>query len=908
MRLSSQQMARMSRLLDEVLPLDAAGRRAWLQNLTPDCQDLLPALRKALLNEAPSPSVPGLLDTLPKFEASETMHAGTAAGLQPGARIGPYELIRPLGTGGMAEVWLARRADGAYRREVALKLPLVCRLRKHLKQSFARERDILAGLEHPKIARLYDAGVDSQGLPYLAMEYVPGQPLTRWCDEHCLGIPERLRLFLQVLEAVQYAHEKQVIHRDLKPSNILVTSGQVRLLDFGVAKLLAAEQTDGPQLTAVYGRALTPAYASPEMRRGEAVDARTDLYSLGVLLCELLSGVRPDEERTRGSTGPTEVTDRAFMRAAANASAVRATTQAGLEEALRGDLDAIVSKALAKEPPARYPTAIAFAEDVERYLWNRPVHARTVTLRYRARKFLLRNRVLAGAVAIALAGVLLALGGITWRGDHGDRAAPPASTNDIRRQGAVVLPPVVPAFTPPAHSVAVLPFTNLSGDPAQEYFSDGISEELINALVHINELQVTARTSSFSFKGQNVDIGTIARKLNVSAILEGSIRRSGTTVRITAQLINTVNGYHIWSEDYDRSLKNVLQLQSDIATTVAQQLQAKLVGDEAGKIEAGGTSNPEAHDAYLHGVNLLALADTRAEVESALRSFDQAIALDPNYALAYAQRAHALAFVSSWYSSVLDEKRELLVQARESVERALKIAPHVAEAHAILGIYVKYNELDFEGATRELDQALAGAPGNAWVLKIYGAFHAQIGHYEKGLAQMRRAIQLDPKNYEFNWDLATALWQARRFSDALAAIQRAEALKPGGTTAETTWTIYLGLGRLEEARRLCETPSTPMQPDVRRSCLAVVLHKLGRTQDAEHELEELQAHDGDANAFGYAEIYAQWGDHKNALDWLGRLERLRLPDLGLLRVDWMLDPIRNEPQFRALEKRLNFPP
>ena len=204
----------------------------------------------------------------------------------------------------MAEVWLARRADGAFKREIALKLPMLNRLQAGLEARFARERDILASLEHPHIARLYDAGVDRQGLPYLAMEYVQGAPLTDWCDAQRLGIPERLGLFLQVLEAVQYAHENKVIHRDLKPSNILVTeSGQVRLLDFGVARLLEGEETDQPALTSVYGRALTPDYASPELLRGDPIDARSDVYSLGVLLYELLTGTRPYRLKSAASIG-----------------------------------------------------------------------------------------------------------------------------------------------------------------------------------------------------------------------------------------------------------------------------------------------------------------------------------------------------------------------------------------------------------------------------------------------------------------------------------------------------------------------------------------------------------------------------------------------------------------------------
>src|SRR5580692_7537796 len=304
MELSIPQIALMSRLLDEALPLDAARRREWLERLPPEYHELAPALREALLPGELEAGALNVLTSLPKLGPAEGADLASASGLKPGARVGPYELIRLLGAGGMAEVWLARRADGAFRRELALKLPMLAHARAGLEARFARERDILASLEHPNIARLYDAGVDPQGLPYLAIEYVQGEPLTGWSDAHRLGIPARLGLFLQVLEAVQYAHEKQVIHRDLKPSNILVTdAGQVRLLDFGVARLLEAEESDQQPLTSLYGRALTPDYASPELLRGDPIDERSDVYSLGIVLYELLTGTRPYRLKSAASIG-----------------------------------------------------------------------------------------------------------------------------------------------------------------------------------------------------------------------------------------------------------------------------------------------------------------------------------------------------------------------------------------------------------------------------------------------------------------------------------------------------------------------------------------------------------------------------------------------------------------------------
>jgi serine/threonine protein kinase/Tol biopolymer transport system component len=408
MALSIPQLTRMSRLLDEALPLDAAGRRAWLETLPAEHQDLGPALRDALLPGDPQLAALARLAGLPELGAVSEAGAPSPGGLQSGARVGPYQLVRPLGSGGMAEVWLARRADGAFRRDVALKVPLLARLRPDLGQRFARERDILASLEHPHIARFYDAGVDAQGLPYLAMEYVEGRPLTEWCDAHRLGIGARLELFLQIIEAVRYAHEKQVIHRDLKPSNVLVTeSGQVRLLDFGVARLLEAAEPELAELTSRHGRALTPDYASPELLRGEPVDARSDVYSLGVLLYDLLTGVRPYRLHSAASIGllehsiATVEVKKPSTRLAPEQAVARGATAERLARQLRGDLDAIVLKALAKEPASRYPTAAALGEDLHRHLGARPIEALPARFTDRVLKFLRRNRAVAAVTATA---------------------------------------------------------------------------------------------------------------------------------------------------------------------------------------------------------------------------------------------------------------------------------------------------------------------------------------------------------------------------------------------------------------------------------------------------------------------------------------------------------------------------
>jgi eukaryotic-like serine/threonine-protein kinase len=815
-----------------------------------------------------------------------------ASDRSPGDLVGPYRLIRLLGEGGMAEVWLAQRADGSIKREVALKLPRLRRNRQDLESRFARECDILAALEHPHIARLYDAGVSPDGLPYLAMEYVRGDKLTTWCDQHRLGVRERLGLILQVLDAVQYAHAHQVIHRDIKPSNVLVNeAGQVQLLDFGVAKLLAQ---DTP-LTIAYGRALTPDYASPELARGDPPEPASDVYSLGVLLYELLTGCLPYRLKARGSGAQLE---QAIVAAevlppsahlAPDAGSARGTTQEKLARRLHGDLDAIVQKALAKEPARRYDSASSMSEDVQRYLLKKPVKARAAPLHHRFVKFLDRNRTVVGLSAIAVIAVLVAIAASHWAlARRSDRAA---------------------VFTPPAHSVAVLPFTNLSGDPRQEYFSDGISEELINALSHVEALQVSARTSSFSFKGKNVDIGTIARRLNVAMVLEGSLRRSGDTVRITAQLIDTVNGYHVWSQNYDRNLRDILTLQTDIATAVAQEMQVRLLGDEAARIEVGGTHNSEAYDAYLRGMQLEVTVQDTASARRTLAAFDQAVALDSNFAAAHTHRARALRYVAH-YSADPDAVRDLYAAARQAAERAVALAPDSADAHMALGWHVLVNGyLDFTGAAPEIDRAMALAPGSASVLDSYAGFQGIVGHRELSLAAMRHAIRLDPQNPRYREHLLQALIWARRFEDVLAAVQDAKALRAEGYYAGfLSAQSYLALGRPELALQTCESPATPLDGEDRHVCLALAYRSLGNSKQAATELEELKALSGDLGAANYAAIYAQWGDSAAALTWLATAERVEKASLVTAKVDWMFDPMRDHPQFQALMQRLKFPP
>jgi TolB-like protein/Tfp pilus assembly protein PilF len=452
-------------------------------------------------------------------------------------------------------------------------------------------------------------------------------------------------------------------------------------------------------------------------------------------------------------------------------------------------------------------------------------------------------------------------------------------------------------FAPPAHSIAVLPFVNMSGDKDQEYFSDGLTEELLNSLSRINGLQVAARTSSFSLQGEHADIATVARRLNVAAVLEGSVRRSADTVRITAQLVSGLTGFHIWSETYDRNLNDILKLQSDIATAVASALKVTLLGDEAAKIEGGGTRNPAALDTYLRTTKfyLYQMKGPR-DIDSAIDGYTQAIRLDPGYAQAFSSRSLA------WQTrGTMDD----LARAQADARQAIALAPQLGEGHLALASALE-NLLDFPRASEEYEQAMALSPGSERVLRHYGQFAVTMGHTEPGLAAARRAAVIDPLNFNAQGYLGGTLLLARRYPEAVVAIQRALQLAPDTAVPLAAYlgaTYYL-LGDYEAARRSCER--RPQEPES-QTCLAMLYAKLGRSADAQRELLQQQRTQGDGNAYAYAVVYAQWGDASRALAWLDKAMALHDSSLARLKTDPLLDPLRSEPRFAALVRALRFP-
>jgi len=553
-------------------------------------------------------------------------------------------------------------------------------------------------------------------------------------------------------------------------------------------------------------------------------------------------------------------------------------------------------------------TAAAFVERVRRLVSREPSRgptepplaagpppsAATPSLRERASGPSRSKRALPAIVAVVVAGTLAYFAiDRFWVGKRqASPSTPPAASANVAPT----------AFAPPPHSIAVLPFVNLSGDREQEYFSDGLTEELLNSLAEINELQVAARTSAFSFKGKDNDIGMIARKLNVGAVLEGSVRRSAHTIRITAQLINAVTGFHLWSKTYDRNLGDVLKLQTEIATAVAGALKVTLLGDVAAKVELGGTRNPAAFDAYLRGAKAFSSRHEAKDIPAAIAAYTEAIRLDPHYGLAFAGRSIALSTAAE-DAGTPAAAREGFDEAQADARQALALAPDLAQAHLALA-EVSENTLDFTQASDEYERALALAPGNAEVLRNSGLSAAFMGHFDAGVAAARRAVVLDPLARASHYALAQALYAGRRYEEAVAAYAEVISLDPDFKTAHAERGFaYYGLRDLQSARASCET-----KPDHWRSqwCLSVIYDKLGRHADAEAELSKLAAQ-SDAAAYQYATIYAQWGNRTKALEWLGTALRLGDPGLEYVKTDPLLDPLRKEPRFQAIERELKFP-
>ena len=681
MSLTNDEMARLGELLDEALVLTAEQRSAWLESLSSGDQPLVRTLRDALVAEETGAGLS--LDHLPRIGTGGG-EEDLAASRRAGERLGAYELLRPLGSGGMAEVWLASRSDGVFDRQVALKIPRLHNRPVEMTARFALECNILAALEHPGIARLYDAGVNADGLPYLAMEYVQGEPLVAWCDARGMEEAARIQMFLQLLNVVGYAHGRQVIHRDLKPSNILVTGqGEVRLLDFGTARLLQPE-TEAGALTRVYGRALTPEYASPELLRGGSIDARSDIYSLGVVLHELLTGARPSQP-VRPGTGPARP--------------------------LRGALRDVVAKALEASPGDRYPDAASFAAALRPF-----ADGKAYTLWHR-----MKTRRLRALAVAALAVVLLATIGAYRYRFHPDAAI----------------------TQPHIRSLAVLPLQSL--DPNDHALGFGIAEAVIRRISQTGQLTVRPASSVRQYLAEPGGAMTAAKQLSVETVLEGSLQREGGRLRIGVRLLRA-DGTSLWTERFDAPVADIFTTQDAIAEQVASRLQVHLSSAQQARFSRRTTSNPLAYDYYTRGVynydQRRRGAAGRSQNEATIDLFKRALAADPSYALAHARLAHAYAFHGVFNAP--DEQDRWIALAKTEIDGADALDPQLPETHLARALVLFSDSSGYlaAAAIREVRAAQRFDPniGHHELAELYN----HVGLEDLAERAFQKAFEIDP--------------------------------------------------------------------------------------------------------------------------------------------------------------------
>jgi len=736
----------------------------------------------------------------------------------------------------MGEVYRAR--DTRLSREVAVKvLPEAVASSPDRLARFELEARTVAGLNHPNIVTLHSIE-EEDGVRFITMELVEGKCLDRVITAGGLPLARILDLSIPLADALVVAHERGVVHRDLKPGNVMVTGeGRVKVLDFGLAKLMGGKpNAESETATAITnapisneGRVLgTVPYMAPEQIRGEAVDARTDLFALGIMLYELATGRRP-------FTGATS--------ADVSSSILRDTPEplATLRADLPGDLDRIVGRCLEKNPRDRFQTALDVCNELRR-------------------------------------------------------------VKQTIERGA----PVKPASQGVA-SIAVLPFVNRSRDEEDEYFSDGLADELLNMLVNIRGLRVAARTSSFQFKGTKDDLATIGRKLNVATLLEGSVRKAGNRMRISVQLVKVSDGYHLWSEMYDREMDDIFAVQDDIAQSVVEELRTTLLGEEvdsnaSGAVKAevaaavsGRGTNAEAHRLYLHARHLI---DNRKDTKRAVGYLREALELDPDFALAWAELARAYG-----RQELLGSARGGFERAREAVERALALEPDLAEGHAILSWIQLAHEWNWTGAEHSLRRAMELAPGSAVVLRRAAVLAWTQNRLDEAIGFNRRAIERDPLNALSYADLGMACHAAGRLTEAEEAYRKVIELAPRAAVQSLLALVLWDQGRGDEA--LSEATGESSEA-YRLWSLAIIHHAAGREAVSDEALRELVEKYPDQMAFEIAEIHALRGQADQAFSWLERAYANRSVMICHLNVSTRLSSLRDDPRWGSFLKKMNF--
>ncbi len=774
---------------------------------------------------------------------------------------GRYHIERELGRGGMAAVYLAD--DLKHHRSVAIKV-LDPELAAAIgAERFLREIQIAARLNHPQILPLHDSGA-AEGLLYYVMPYVEGESLReRLTREKQLPIAEAVTIACEVAAALTYAHRQGFIHRDIKPENILLSQGHPLLADFGIARAVSAAGRE--KLTRTGVAVGTPVYMSPEQAGGaSAIDGRSDLYSLGCVLYEMLAGQPP-------FTGPSveSIVHQHLAVPPPLITNLRPSTPVGIS--------GLLERVLAKVPADRYASGEEFARALKEALTEPEPKLVSVQSKGRAR----RSARFAVPAALAAAVLVVAAGGwMLLRGVH-----------------------QVPGRI---ESLAVLPLENLSGDPQQEFFADGMTEELINRLAQIGALRVTSRSSAMMFKGTKQTIPEIARRLKVDAVIEGSVRRAGDRVRVTVQLVHAATDKNLWSSSYERDAGDVFALQSEAAQDIAGQIHGVLTPQERTRLAAGRHVDPAAHEAYLKG--RYELAKGLSSSAKALEYFGQATDLDPTYALAYVGAADSYVGLANRGYLAPDQA---LAKARAAALKALELDPTLGAAHNSLGS-ISMNAWDWRSAEREHRRAIAMNPGYADGHERLSVLLAYLGRDREAMIAVTRALQLNPVASQPNANVGLFHYYARRFDQAIEALRKALELDPTNASAylHLAW-VYPERGMHNEAIAAAQKyiALAGPQPDA-LSALGYAYAEAGNRTQAQkllRDLEDRSKHEYVA-PYELAIVCVGLGETEQALAWLEQGFRRHDPKLRRLKVDRKFDPLRTDPRFQDLLRRIGLSP
>jgi serine/threonine-protein kinase len=775
-----------------------------------------------------------------------------------------YRIERELGGGGMATVYLAE--DLKHHRPVAIKV-----LHPELgaaigPERFLREIAIAARLNHPRILPLHDSGA-ARGFLYYVMPHVEGESVRQRLErERQLPLAEALRIAREVAEALDYAHGQGVVHRDVKPENILLSRGHAVVADFGIARAVGA--TGGAKLTETGVVPGTPLYMSPEQAAGDSrIDGRSDQYSLACVLYEMLGGQPP-------FTGPSA---ESIVHQHLN---VAPRPVRDLRPSVPRELDAVLTRALAKTPADRFSSAGEFASALAAA--DRAVTGEGRTSRSRSRR---RAGVLVGGL-LALVVVAVATFWVLRGRIVGSR----------------------PGATPRITSLAVLPFVNLSGSSQYDYLSDGVTEELINALDRLPDLKVVSRTSAFAFKGKNVDVREIAGKLAVDAVLEGSCRAGAGRLRLSARLISARDGYDLWSDSYETELTDVLDVQNRIATAVAQGLRARLTGRPLVK---GSTSDLQAYELYLKG-RQSAQYWTRAGMDDAIAYFREAIERDSSFAQAHAGLADVYSVMDHRPGLTSLPPAETYRLAEESARRALAIDPNSAEAHAALG-HIQGHRGEFREAEQNLRRALELNPNAATTRLWYAVMLRALQRLPEAKEQFLRARELDPLSVMVSQMAALNLWLGGDFAATVDFAQRGLRTAPEyGELDIALARAHACLGRFAEAQEEIQRAATaPQGTSYVEEERAMVLAIAGRRSEALALLRRIERDKREPYAPSLIRAYAASGELGRAVETLEAFAR-RDPFFARNNVDSPPHPafaaLRAHPRYQEVRRKLGLPP